>query len=297
MKSYKNLTLLHLTVLIFGFTGILGKLISINAEPLVFWRCFIASVVLAVYMGFSGRLRWYRLKTVLAFSGIGIIAGAHWITFFAAIKASNVSVALATLATSALFVSVIAPIITQKKYDWRESLLGVMVIAGVVIILSVESTYTKGIILALISAFLAGLFSTLNSLAIKKYDSLNISFYELAAASLGVFIYLTLTGGVGQELVVLPAMDWLWIGLLATVATAFAYVIAVEVMKELTPFTVALAINMEPVYSILLALLIFGEDEKMSPGFYWGALIILSALFIDAVLKRRMRRRLAGKAA
>lgn len=296
LTTYRNLTLLHLTVLIFGFTGILGKLISIGAEPLVFWRCFIASVVLAVYMGLSKRLRWYKLKTLLAFSGIGVIAGAHWITFFAAIKASNVSVALATLATSALFVSVIAPVITKRKYDWRESLLGVMVIGGVVVILSVETAYTKGIILALISAFLAGLFSTLNSLAIKKYDSLNISFYELAAASLAVFIYLTLTGGVGPELVVLPAMDWLWIGLLATVATAFAYVIAVEVMKELTPFTVALAINMEPVYSILLALLIFGEDEKMSPGFYWGALIILSALFIDAVLKRRMRRRLAGKA-
>lgn len=296
LTTYRNLTLLHLTVLIFGFTGILGKLISIGAEPLVFWRCFIASVVLAVYMGLSKRLRWYKLKTLLAFSGIGVIAGAHWITFFAAIKASNVSVALATLATSALFVSVIAPVITKRKYDWRESLLGVMVIGGVVVILSVETAYTKGIILALISAFLAGLFSTLNSLAIKKYDSLNISFYELAAASLSVFIYLTLTGGVGPELVVLPAMDWLWIGLLATVATAFAYVIAVEVMKELTPFTVALAINMEPVYSILLALLIFGEDEKMSPGFYWGALIILSALFIDAVLKRRMRRRLAGKA-
>lgn len=296
LTTYRNLTLLHLTVLIFGFTGILGKLISIGAEPLVFWRCFIASVVLAFYMGLSKRLRWYKLKTLLAFSGIGVIAGAHWITFFAAIKASNVSVALATLATSALFVSVIAPAITKRKYDWRESLLGVMVIAGVVIILSVETAYTKGIILALISAFLAGLFSTLNSLAIKKYDSLNISFYELAAASLAVFIYLTLTGGVGPELVVLPAMDWLWIGLLATVATAFAYVVAVEVMTELTPFTVALAINMEPVYSILLALLIFGEDEKMSPGFYWGALIILSALFIDAVLKRRMRRRLAGKA-
>lgn len=252
--------------------------------------------MLGVYMGLMKRLRWYKLQTVLVFSGIGVIAGAHWITFFAAIKASNVSVALATLATSALFVSLIAPVITRKKYDWRESLLGMMVIAGVVIILSVETAYTKGIILALISALLAAVFSTLNSLAIKKYDSLNISFYELGAASLAVFIYVTLTGGVGPELVVLPAMDWLWIGLLATVATAFAYVVAVEVMKELTPFTVALAINMEPVYSILLALLIFGDDEKMSPGFYWGALIILSALFIDAVLKRRMRRRLAGKA-
>jgi drug/metabolite transporter (DMT)-like permease len=287
---YRNLILLHLIVLIFGFTGILGKLISIGAEPLVFWRCAIASVVLGAYMAARSRLRRYPLSVMLRWAGIGGIAAAHWITFFAAIKASNVSVALATLATSALFVSVTAPLVTKKKYDWRESVLGLLVIVGVSIILSVETRYINGIVLSLISAFLAGLFSTLNSIQIKTYDALNISFYELSAAAVLVAVYLAVTGGWSADVVVLSANDWLWIALLATVATAFAYVVSVDVMKELTPFTVALAINLEPVYSIVLALFIFGDEEKMSPGFYWGALLILLALFADAVLKRRKRR-------
>ena len=290
MGRYRNLILLHLIVLIFGFTGILGKLISIGAEPLVFWRCAIASVVLGAYMAARSRLRRYPLSVMLRWAGIGGIAAAHWITFFAAIKASNVSVALATLATSALFVSVTAPLVTKKKYDWRESVLGLLVIVGVSIILSVETRYINGIVLSLISAFLAGLFSTLNSIQIKTYDALNISFYELSAAAVLVAVYLAVTGGWSADVVVLSANDWLWIALLATVATAFAYVVSVDVMKELTPFTVALAINLEPVYSIVLALFIFGDEEKMSPGFYWGALLILLALFADAVLKRRKRR-------
>ncbi len=292
MARYKNLLLLHLIVVIFGFTGILGKLISIAAEPLVFWRCALASLVLLFYMAFRGRLRRFNTKTTLRLGGIGVIAAAHWITFFAAIKVSNVSVALATLATAALFVSVTAPLITRKKYDWKESLLGLLVIVGISIILSVETRYIMGIVLALISAFLAGLFSTLNSLEIKRHDALNISVYELGSAAIAVFLFLLVTGRVGKEMVVLSGMDWLWIGLLATVATAFAYVVSVEVMKELTPFTVALAINMEPIYSIVLALLIFGEEEKMSTGFYYGAVIIIGALFIDAILKRRARLRL-----
>ncbi|MGF1564794.1 MAG: DMT family transporter [Flavobacteriales bacterium] len=290
MGRYRNLILLHLIVLIFGFTGILGKLISIGAEPLVFWRCAIASAVLGAYMAARSRLRRYPLSVMLRWAGISGIAAAHWITFFAAIKVSNVSVALATLATSALFVSVTAPLVTKKKYDWRESVLGLLVIVGVSIILSVETRYINGIVLSLISAFLAGLFSTLNSIQIKTYDALNISFYELSAAAVLVAVYLAVTGGWSADVVVLSANDWLWIALLATVATAFAYVVSVDVMKELTPFTVALAINLEPVYSIILALLIFGDEEKMSPGFYWGALLILLALFADAVLKRRKRR-------
>lgn len=295
LPRYQNLILLHITVLIFGFTGILGKLISIGAEPLVFWRCLLASFILGVFMVMIGRLRRYPVRVILRWTGIGALAAAHWITFFAAIKVSTVSVALAALASSSLFVSLFAPWFTKRKFDWRESALGLLVILGIVVIFRVETTHTEGIILALISAFLAAVFSTFNSIEIRQYDAYNISFYELAAASMVVFVYLWLTGQSGPELVLLSSSDWLWLLLLATVATAFAYVAAIEVMKELTPFTVALAINMEPVYSILLALLIFGEDEKMSPGFYWGALIILVALFIEALLKRQQRRRLAAK--
>lgn len=290
----KNLLLLHVIVLIFGFTGILGKLITIDAEPLVFWRCAIATVALALFVGLNGKIRRYPWKTSLRIMGIGLIAGAHWVTFFAAIKASNVSVALATLASTALFVSFFEPLVTKRKLDYREILLGVFVIIGLVFIFSFETQYKLGILLALISSFLAGVFSTFNSIEIRKHDALNITFYEMLAATVGLFIYLAVSGDVNAGLINLSHEDWMWLIVLGTIATAFAFAVSVEVMKVLTPFTVALTINLEPVYSILLALLIFGEEEQMTPGFYTGALIILAALFADAYIKRRSNRKAAA---
>lgn len=283
----KNLMLLHVIVLIFGFTGVLGKLITLDAVPLVFWRCALASLVLGLFMGFNKKLVRFDRKTSLRLMGIGLIAGAHWITFFWAIKVSTISVALATLASTALFVSFFEPVVTKRKLDLREVILGVLVIIGLIFIFSFETQYKLGIVLALISAFLAGVFSTLNAVEIKKYDALNISFYELFAAAVGIFIYLFLSGGIGSGFLEISREDWVWLILLSTIATAFAYVVSVEVMKVLTPFTVALTINLEPVYSILLALLIFGEEERMTSGFYVGALIILLALFADAYIKRK----------
>ncbi|MFT4780275.1 MAG: drug/metabolite transporter (DMT)-like permease, partial [Flavobacteriales bacterium] len=139
-----------------------------------------------------------------------------------------------------------------------------------------------------------GLFSVLNSLEIKKYDALNISLYELSAAAIGTFIFLGLRGDVNLDLVMLSTSDWGYMLLLGTIATAFAFVVSVEVMKVLTPFTVAISINLEPIYSIILALIIFGDEERMTPQFYIGAVIILGAIFIDAVLKRKSNRKQIG---
>lgn len=290
-RKTQYLILLHLIILIFGFTGILGKLISIDSVPLVFWRCFIAALSLGAFMAVSKKIKRYPFKVVARFAAIGLITAAHWVTFFGSIKVSTVSVALATLASASLFVSFLEPLFHRKRIDVREILLGIVVIIGLVFIFSFETSYRLGIALALTSAFLAALFSTLNSLEIKKYDSLNISFYELIFASLGAFIYLLFSGDVGSELVVLSSTDWIYIVLLAVVATAFAFVVSVEVMKEISPFTVAISINLEPIYAIILALIIFGEEEKMTPQFYIGALIIVAAIFVDAYLKRKSNRK------
>ena len=187
--------------------------------------------------------------------------------------------------------------VMKRKLDFREIILGVLVIVGLVCIFSFETKYKLGIVLALISAFLAAAFSTLNAVQIKHRDAVNISFYEMLAAAAGVFIYLSLTGGVNADLVNLSHQDWSWLLLLGTFATAFAFVISVEVMKVLSAFTVALTINLEPIYSIVLALLIFGEEEKMTAGFYVGAAIILGTLFIDAIIKRRDAERRKAKGA
>ncbi|MFM1932124.1 MAG: hypothetical protein RL226_1427 [Bacteroidota bacterium] len=286
-ERVRNLLLLHVIVLIFGFTGIIGKLVTVNAERMVFWRASIAAVALGLFLLFYRKRSPIPLKDLARHAAIGLLTAAHWITFFAAIKASNVSVALATIASTALFVSFFEPIILKKRFDWRESFLGIAVIAGLCIIFSVETRFMTGIVLALISAALAGLFSTLNAREVKRFSPISISFNEMVFASLFTGAYLFFTGQMNADTFSMSRQDWLYLILLGTIATAFAFVISVEVLKALSPFTVALTINLEPVYSILIALLLFPETEVMNGWFYLGAAIILGALVVDAYLKKR----------
>jgi drug/metabolite transporter (DMT)-like permease len=282
----KNLLLLHVIVFIFGFTGIIGKLTTINAERVVFWRTVIASISLGAFLLVYRKNQLLPAKALARQAFIGLLAAAHWITFFASIKASNVSIALATIASTALFVSLYEPMLLKKKFDWRESFLGLAVIIGLCIIFSVEGEYVLGIVLALISAALAGLFSTLNAIEVRKYSALTISFNEMIFAAIFTALYLVFNGQMNVDLFIMDRYDWLWLILLGTVATAFAFVISVEVLRALSPFTVALTINLEPVYSILIALLLFPETEVMTGWFYLGAAIILGALFVDAYMKK-----------
>jgi len=213
---------------------------------------------------------------------------------------SNVSVALATLATTPVFVSLIEPLVHRRKLDVREVLLGGVIIIGLLVLLfgpsaggAVQdmSSYYDGVALALLSAALAAVFATLNSVLVKRHDSANLTRVELLSAAL-VLCGIFMVQGKGMDLSFwqVPQADWLWLGLLATLATAFAFLMSIEVMKNLTAFTTAVAINLEPVYAIVLAALIFGEEERMNGGFYLGASIIVGAVFVDAWLKRRDRR-------
>lgn len=290
--------MLHFIVLIFGFTGILGKLISLDSERLVFWRVLIGGGLVMVWLLIRGKTVRFKPKTAAYVSFIGCIAAAHWITFFAAIKVSNVSIALATLATTPLFVSFIEPIVHRRKIDWREMLLGLVILVGLCILLVGPKVnngdllldskdYYLGISLALASAFLAGVFSTLNSVLVRKHDASNLTRLELlSAAAVLAVIFLTQPKGRTWDFWSVPVSDWLWLGLLASVATAFAFLMSIEVMRKLSPFTTAVAINMEPVYAIVFASWIFGAEEQMGPWFYAGALIIVGAVFVDAGLKR-----------
>jgi drug/metabolite transporter (DMT)-like permease len=290
MSRGKYLGLLHLIVLIFGFTGILGKEISIGAVPLVWFRTLIAAIALMMFMFYRKKEFKISKQKLFRYAVVGILIAAHWITFFESIKVSNVSIALATMASASLFVALFEPMVTSKKLVFYEILLGIVVVIGLLMIFSFESSYTLGITLALISAALAAVFGTLNSILIKQGDSLRIGFYELMFGFLAVGIYLLFRGELDMSLFQLSMRDFYLLLILGTIATAFAFVISVEVMKELSPFTVSLTINLEPVYSIILALIFYGDDEKMTGGFYLGALVILSTLFINAFLKQKERR-------
>jgi drug/metabolite transporter (DMT)-like permease len=279
---------MHFVILIFGFTGILGKLITIEAIPLVFWRTLIGGGAIYVWLKMRRKVSKKSTSDILKMGGIGLLVAIHWITFFASIKISNVSVALTMLATSPMFIGFLEPLIFKRKIDWRELTVAAVVLVGVGTIFSFDTTYHEGMILGIISAFFASLFATLNGVLIKTHDASNISLVELLTASAAIFILLFFTGEVNWELFVLSSQDWFWITILALVATSFAFIAFTSVMKVLTPFTTSVAINLEPIYSIILAVIIFGDEEIMGTRFYIGASIIIGAVMLNTILKRKI---------
>lgn len=290
-SKFGNLFLLHLIVFIFGFTGIIGRLIETDSDILVWWRMLIASVVIAIFVYATGKIKKKLSTNALIYSVVGLIIAAHWITFFEAIKQSNVSVTLACLSASSIFTAILEPIFFKRKVDKYEIFFGLLVLSGLLLIFSFETEYKVGIALALTAALLASLFTTMNGKLIQNDNPYRISLVEMMAGAVGITIWLAIKGKLNIGLVQLPPMDWFWIIILATVATAFAFVVNVKVMEEISPFTVSLTINLEPVYGIILAFFIFGSSEKMTWGFYAGTVLILLALYLNALHRKGKLRR------
>ena len=280
---------LHLIIFIWGFTGILGELITIPSPSLVWYRMLIAFAGLWVFLKFVKAPVLLNKKLTLQTLGVGIIIAAHWIFFFGAIKISTVSVALACMASTSLFTSLLEPLFFKRKIILYEVIFGLIVILGLYIIFRFEGDYTEGIMMAILSSFLAALFSVFNGILVKDNDSRTLSLYEMIGGFLGITIFLALTGGFTIENFSLSTSNLGWLLILGLVCTAYAFAASVELMKTLSPFTVSISINMEPVYAILLALVIFGEKEKMTPGFYVGAGIIFLTVIGNAVLKSRKK--------
>ncbi len=286
----KNHFKLHFVVLLYGFTAILGKLITLPAPQMVWYRMLIAFLVLGGYLWYKKLPVAIGFNNILRLMGVGLVVAFHWITFFHAVKISNVSVTLGCMASTTLFASFMEPIIFRKRIKWLEVIIGLVIIIGLYLIFQFELTYWKGIITALISAFLAGLFTVLNKLFIDKYHPVTISFYEMASGFISIGVFLLFMGVLPANLLAPTNLDFLYILILGVACTAYAFVVAVDVMKVLSAYTVVLAINMEPVYGILLAFVIFGQSEFMSVGFYLGTLVILAAVFLHPILTRLQKR-------
>lgn len=287
LKSYLHL---HLIVFIWGFTAILGELISLDALPLVWYRMFMAVGFIVLFMLYKKTVITIPRKTIMIFLFLGLVIALHWLTFFKAIKVSNVSVTLACLSTGAFFASFLEPILYKRKVIWYEVFFGLLVVVGLYIIFNFEGDYYLGIILALISAFLSALFSVMNGKYAKMYDSTVISFYELSGGVLCFSIYLLLTNSFSKEFFILQPLDWVYLIILSSICTAYAFITSVKVMKFISPYTVMLTINLEPIYGIILALIIFKDKEKMSPEFYLGALIILFTVVLNGIIKYRLKK-------
>lgn len=290
MHARRNaLLLLHLTVLIWGFTGIFGRLIDQPADQLVYTRTAIGIIGLLVaarWMRFpvlpNRHQVWHQMLT-------GVVIAAHWWTFYHAIKISTVSVAVACLASSTIFTALLEPIWTKRKVLPYELILGVVVLVALILIFGLETEYRLGIIVATSSALFAAWFTVVNGQLIKRDHAGRIGLYELLGATIIVGIWLAVDGKLPPPLWMLPADQILWHLILGLVCTSFAFVAGIAVMRQLSAFTVSLTVNLEPVYSIILALIIWGEAEQLHTGSYLGFALILLSLFVNGMLARRRK--------
>jgi drug/metabolite transporter (DMT)-like permease len=278
---------LHWIVFIWGFTAILGRLITLDALPLVWFRMLFAVIFIFTYIKIKKISLKLSKKLLLKFLVAGLIIALHWFTFFRAIKVSNVSITLACLSTGAFFTSIIEPVFYKKKIVWYEIFFGLIVVFGLAIIFNVEGKYKEGILLALISAFLSASFAVINSTFVKNYKPTIISFYELLGGVLFFTIFILGTSGFDSNFFQITSNDFMYLMILSSVCTAYAFITSTSVMKFLSPYTVMLTINLEPIYGIVLAIIIFKDKEQMSPAFYIGASFILITVILNGIIKSR----------
>ena len=282
----KNYLQLHFLVFIAGFTAILGELITIGSIPLVWYRMLIAGLLMFAYIKFIKLKIKVDKRTMFRFFAAGVIIALHWITFFEAIKQSNISITLAMFSTGAFFASFIEPLFHKRRIIWYEILFGIIVIIGVFLITQSEVKYINGILLGISSALFSTLFAVINGQFIKKHSATVISFYEFISGVLFLTLFILIfEGGFNASFFKLSDTDWLYLFILASICTAYAFIGAVKVMKFLSPYTVVLSYNLEPVYGIILALILFPETETMSPKFYYGAILVLTTVLMDGILK------------
>jgi drug/metabolite transporter (DMT)-like permease len=282
LKSYLSL---HLIVFIWGFTAILGALITINAEALVWYRMLLAGIFLASFIVCKKESFKVPVKAFLKLIFVGLLIALHWIFFFRAIHVSNVSITLSIFSLGAFFASLLEPIFFGRKVLWYEVFFGLIIIAGLALIMQVEIKYLNGMYYALASIILGVLFTLMNGKLIADHEPSVITFYEFGAGVFFITIYFLFQGKFTADFFVLSLNNWLLLLLLASVCTAYAFTASVKVMRKLTPYTVMLTTNLEPVYGIILAYFILGGKEKMSTEFYIGAIIIVITVILNGVFK------------
>lgn len=289
MATVADYLKLHFIVFLWGFTAILGLLISIPAVEMVFFRTLLAAIGMAVVIFFTGGA--FKLPTS-DFSKIfftGFIVAAHWILFFYSARVANASVSLVGFATGSFWTALIEPMAGRRKINLVEIGLGILVVAGLYIIFSFDFQYQLGLILGILSGLTVAIFAVINSTLVKRISPLTITLYEMMGATIaaGLFVpfYRTLTS-TGGKLIIFPnGIDWFYLSILALVCSVYAYTAAIELMRRISAFAVQLTLTMEPVYGIIMAVIIFGEREKMNSNFYIGATVIISAVLLYPFLK------------
>jgi drug/metabolite transporter (DMT)-like permease len=275
-RNYSHYLELHFVVFLFGFTAILGKLITLPVELLLLYRTGIAALGMAALISYRRSWRVLSVRQILQLMAVGLMVAAHWYCFFMAARVSNVAISLVGLATAPLWVALLGPLFGLSKLSILEIALGLLVLVGLYIIFLVEIAQGWGLILSVLSGFGAAVFTMLNGRLVKKQSALVISFFEMLGAAMAVLLY---TQAKHIPITWPQPIHWLWLLLLGLLCTVYAFAAIVRLLQYIPAFSVNLAINLEPIYGILLAFFIFGQKEHMSLGFYIGTAVILLAVF------------------
>jgi drug/metabolite transporter (DMT)-like permease len=297
MPRLKHFLELHFVIFLWGFTAILGKLISIPAVELVALRTLITALALGLIIYKRRTQFWLGRQNALKVFSVGFLIAAHWILFFAAARVSSVSICLVGMATCSLWTAFLEPLFSKTKIKPHEILLALLIILGLYVIFQHETEFNSilGIGMAVGSALLASIFTIINAKLVKKIPSTTITCYEMAGACLGTVLFFPVYTAVfaeGRALdFTLTPMDWAYLLILTLACTVYAYTAGVRLMQRISAYTMNLTVNLEPVYGIILAWFIFNEGEQMSSGFYYGAAIILLSVFIYPVLDAYAERR------
>ena len=295
MKSHtKDYLALQGIVLLFSLTAIFGKLIELPVAYMVTYRTFTAATIIGILF-YIKRPEKLTLKHLTHLLPIGAVLGIHWLLFFGSARLASVSLSLITVSTTTFFTSILEPLVKKHKWNIQEMILGILIVCGMGLIFQAESVHALGITVGLISAFMGAIYMTANSVVSKKYSSMTVNFLQLSGAFL-ICLPVALWYQPRMQLIIPSSMDLVYLAILSILCTVVPYLILVSLLSRLSAFTVNLSINLEPVYGILLALALFGEDEQMKPGFYIGGAIILFAVIWNAIQERKNRRTAGIKA-
>jgi len=280
MKS--SLIRLHAAVFLWGFTGILGRLITLNEGWLVWWRMFIAVVILWILFFFGKKIQKVTTRNFIKIASIGTALSLHWLLFYGSIKYSNVSIALTCLATTGLLSAIIEPLFFHKRIDTKELLLGAFALAGITIIYFSNLEFSAGIYIGLLSSLALVIVSVLNKKIVGGYTSHVITLYQLTGGFLGLTMLMPLYNFLLHSNIQYPQpLDWLWLFILAFCCTVLTFILYIGALKKLSAFTMNLTLTLEPVYGIILAFAVFHENKYLSQYFYVGFALILMAVFLQ----------------
>ena len=279
---------IHFCVVLWGFTAILGKLISLPALPLVWWRMLLVVVAIAFWPPVWRALRATDRRTLFLFSGAGVIVALHWLTFYGAIKLSNASVAASCMAIAPIFMAVVEPWIARRSFDPRELVIGVVALPGVALVVGgTPDGMRAGMLVGAVSAFLVAIFGSLNKRLVERAEPLVMTWVELAAGTAFLGVVSAVMPGAGDAFVLPGGRDFALLATLAIACTLLPFTLSLHALRHTSAFTAQLAISLEPVYAVLLAIVLLGEQRELSVSFYCGVAVIVGAVLSHTVLKLR----------